>query len=211
MAVLPFYEGNASVWDGNLSVPCPFPGPGISGDWSVGGGFRHQSALLGPARNPSAGSRERRCLFSPSWHWQPSQVVDLWLWVFLWLSYPVRAGCPTPGWQLLLKEGFYYGFLSKALVVSAHLLKLDHTLSYLCQLPLLSLRGGNAEWGCPGRTLQGRHLVPKMPCVGDSAGGKGRRTKELGERQAGANDLRTHLTELQFICKHRFIFPIITS
>lgn len=58
MAVLPFYKGNASVWDGNLSVPCPFPGPGISGDWSVRGGIRHQSALLGPPRNPSAGSRE---------------------------------------------------------------------------------------------------------------------------------------------------------
>lgn len=66
MAVLPFYEGHASVWDGNLLSPMSFRwGPGISGDWCVGGGIRPQVALVGPARNPSADSREETPLFSP--------------------------------------------------------------------------------------------------------------------------------------------------
>lgn len=43
----------------------------------------------------------------------------------------------------------------------------------------------------------------------DTAEGEG---QELGRgREAGDNDLRTDLIELQFLCKQGFIFPIITS
>lgn len=56
MAVLSFYEENASVRDGNLSVPSLTLGPW---DFRVGGWVPPQLALVGPPRRLAS---ERRCL-----------------------------------------------------------------------------------------------------------------------------------------------------
>lgn len=148
-------EGNASIWDRNgapvsqshvLSLePWYFRGQ-VGGRWGV--------ALVGPA-----GSREVMPLVSPHWC---SQGAQYWLWVFLWLSYTVRANCPALSWQLPF-QSLTTTFWSRFMVVSAHLLEPACMLSSLCQLSLLSLRGESAECGCLGRALRGRPLRTPAP------------------------------------------------